>query len=181
MVNEKATEIEAKLTSQDVSVIDVCVDMAKDLVGYEQSLSESVDAKANNLLGFAGIIAALTIDVSGLIQSVSAKNHCASVALGILYAMMLGTIFATIWYSFGGRGRSVTARPNMDDILEFQKLDGLEAKRKWLSNLISSYKITVKNVNHKVTLVYTAQQYLTIALLLLIATIGIGLAAILLP
>ena len=180
MVTEKASEIEAKITSQDVSVIDACVDMAKDLVGYEQNRTVAVDAKANNLLGFAGIIAALTIDVSGLIQSVYARNHYLSIVLGILYAMMLATIFATIWYSFGGRHRSITARPNIDDIIEFQKLNGVEAKKKWLSSLISSYKITVDNVNHKVTLVYTAQQYLTIALLLLIATVGVGLAATLL-
>jgi len=175
-----AKEIEAKLTSQDANLIDACVEMAKDLISSEQSRAEAVDAKANNLLGFSGIIAALTVDLSGLIQSVYEKNLCLSILLGTMYVFMYGAMFTAIWYAFGGRRRVITARPNVDDIIEFQNVGVLEAKRKWLSNMISSYKITLENVNRKVTLVYTAQQYLIIALTLLITSTGLALAAILL-
>ncbi len=84
-------------------------------------------------------------------------------------------IFSTMWFALGGRRRAKTARPKIDDVFEFQKIEVADAKRKWLADLISAYNETTNDVNKTVELVYTAQDFLAIAvgLLLVIALSGV--------
>ena len=181
MTFEKATDIEKKLVSKDLSVINACLDLAKDLVTTEQGRDEAVRGRAGNLLGFAGIVAALTTDLVTLIQVIRTKNQCLFFLTGTLYVVMLGSLFVSIWLAFGGNRRFVTARPNIDDIVDYQALNELETKKSWLASLISAYKVTADNVNKRVTTLYTAQQFLTFALILLLITVALGVVALALP
>jgi hypothetical protein len=53
----------------------------------------------------------------------------------------------------------------------------MELNRKWLVNLIVSYKNTATDVNRRVTNLYTAQQALAVAILLLVLLAVLGLIA----
>ncbi len=159
-------------------MIDACLEFAKDLYSSEQRRSDSVANKATNLLGFTGIIGALTVELLNLIISVRAKNYWVSLLLAGIYVAMLAVLFATVWLAFGGRTREKVALPHIDGVFDFQSCLEIEVKRKWLADLISSYKITAKDVNRRVTNVYSAQERLAIAILLLIVLVILSIIAL---
>jgi len=172
---DRASEIEKKLSSNDLKVIETCLDMAKDLIASEQNRSDHIGTRAANILGFAGVIGALTLELITLLATVRAKNYCVSVLMSTIYISMLFALSATIWLSFGGRRRSITAVPQIDDIFGFQADNEINSKKKWLADLISAYKRTNAELNTRVTDVYEAQRWLTIGigLLLIVATLGV--------
>ena len=174
---EKLEDVEAKLTSRDPQVIDVCLSFVKDLLSSEQDRNQAVSSKATNILGFAGIIATLSIPLIDLISSIRTMNFCLSLVLGGIYLMMLVAILWTIWLAFGGRTREKIMVPNIDDIFVFQSLQDIDAKRKWLADLISAYKSNVDDVNRRVTNVYTAQERLAVAIFLLLMLVGASIFA----
>lgn len=170
-------EIETKLTSRDPKVLDACLNYVKELLCSEQDRNQTISSKATNILGFAGVIATLSIPLIDLISSIRTVNLCLSVALSAVYVVMLAAIFSTIWLAFGGRTRETMTVPDIDDIFQFQSLRSTEVKRKWLADLIRCYKSTIADVNRRVTNVYTAQERLAIAIILLLVLAGVAIFA----
>jgi hypothetical protein len=175
--NMTIAEIEAKLTSKDPQVIDGCLTYAKELLASDQDRNQTVSGKATNILGFAGIIATLSIPLIDLISSIRAINVCLSWALALIYALMLLAIVGTIWRAFGGQTRGTMTVPAVDDIFAFQNLQDIDMKKKWLANLISAYKSNINDVNRRVTNVYSAQEWLAAAIVLLLILVGAGIYA----
>jgi hypothetical protein len=158
-------------------VIDGCLTYAKELLASEQDRNQTVSGKATNILGFAGIIATLSIPLIDLISSIRAISVCLSWALALIYALMLLAIVGTIWLAFGGQTRGMMTVPAIDDIFAFQSLQDIDMKKKWLANLISAYKSNINDVNRRVTNVYSAQEWLAAAIVLLLILVGVGIYA----
>jgi len=175
--SENLADIEAKLTSRDPEVVDSCLSYVKELLSSEQDRNQTVSGKATNILGFAGVIATLSIPLIDLISSVRTTSLCLSVVLSGLYVVMLFAILSTIWLAFGGRTREKMTVPDIADIFAFQTLQSIDVKKKWLADLIYAYKATISDVNKRVTNVYTAQERLAIAIVLLLFLAGAGVLA----
>jgi hypothetical protein len=171
---KKLSEIEEKLTSHDPKVIDACLSFVKELSSSEQDRSQAVSGKANNVLGFAGIVATLSIPLIDMISSIRATNFCLSLVLGGLYVGMLVAIFWTIWLAFGGRTREKVVVPSIDDVFAFQTLREIDVKKKWIADLVSAYRSNIDDVNRRVTNVYRAQERLATAIILLLFLVAVA-------
>ena len=177
--HEKSEDIEARLTSQDPEVLETCLSFVKELFTTEQERGDRVSSRATSIIGFAAIVAALSADLLNFISSMRTTKYCFSVGLALIYICMLITIFGSIWLGFGGRRRDTAAVPHVDGIFSFQGLKVIDVKRKWLSDLISAYKVTTDDVNQRVTRVHSAQNWLAVAVFLLLLLAGLGVIAIL--
>jgi len=158
-------------------VIEACLSLVKDLLSNEQERSQTIADKASNLLGFAGVIGALSVSALDLITSVRFLSTILWVILGVIYLGALAAIFATVWLALGGRKREIVAVPHIDGVFGFQSLPILEVKRRWLADLISTYYVTTAEVNRRVDQVYGARVYLAAAIFLLLLLAGIGAGA----
>jgi hypothetical protein len=87
--NVKSSEIENQITSADPKVVNACLDYAKDLLSSEQERSQTIANKSTNVLGFAGIIAALSPELMKLVSSVAHENYYMSLILSVMFAAML--------------------------------------------------------------------------------------------
>jgi hypothetical protein len=165
---ETSKEILSRLSTNDLAVVNASLELVRDLTSSEENRSEALNTRETNLLAFAGIIGALTVEITGLITSVGAKNHCVSIVLAALYVVMLVALLATVWLTFDSRRRRLSARPHINGVFEYEKGNEIEFKKMWLADLISAYKITTNATNTRVDSIYRAQEWLTAATVLLL-------------
>jgi hypothetical protein len=160
-------QIEARLTSQDMTIVGLSIDFVRDIFDAERTRSENVSSRATNLLALGGVVAGLTGGLIATIASFRQQSFYLVMFLDVGYSVMIISILLSVWWALGGRRKAVTARPSIDDVFDFQVMSEIDAKRRWLSDLISAYNITVDDVNRRVDAVYSSKRYLTIAVFLL--------------
>ena len=166
-VKVTSKQIESKLTSQDMTILNSSIDFVKDILDAERTRSENVASRATNLLALGGVVAGLTGGLIPTIASFRQQNFYLVAFLDVGYSAMIVSILLSVWWALGGRRRAITARPDVEDVFDFQVMRESDVKRRWLSDLISAYNVIVNDVNRRVDAVYSSKKYLTIAVFLL--------------
>lgn len=140
--------------------LDEALLFAKDMLEKENARGETIEIKAQNLLGITGVATAFITGIVGLLpEKVTDLPGWQIIVTGIIYLFVVIALIMTILLAFRviQVGDYKTATPSIDDIFFRSNLKIKDSKKKLLSAYIDSYKQNQQVHNNKATYLIGSQ------------------------
>lgn len=173
-----AKEILPRLTCIDPAHVKFSVDYARTLFRNEFDRNTEVERKAALLVGATGVAVVLFIALAGFLLDFPkwSPGWSKFVLLALFVVLTVafgGTIFFSLKVLWVGR----TARPGVLSILDGQTLDVVEYKKRYVTDLIVSFSINLKETDRRVDQLVRSQRCFLSSLAAMFL-IGVTIAAI---